>query len=149
MVIRMLVLATLLFLALPANAERFAYCHDGDTCTLEDGQRVRFAGIDCPEIGQPFAIEARDYAWKLLKGRDATLACTGWSYNRRVCSVSVAELDLQQELVGWGLAYDYVKYSGGRYQKAEAFARKMKRGVWGLLDGGVRPWDYRTQKRKR
>ncbi|WP_303672516.1 thermonuclease family protein [Vampirovibrio chlorellavorus] len=138
----------LLFLAFasPAMAERFVSCHDGDTCTLESGLRVRFAGIDAPEIGQPFALEARDYLTQMVEGRESRLDCSGWSYKRRVCDVFVNGMDVQKELVGWGLAYDYEKYSGGRYQNAQAFAQKMGRGVWSFPDGGFRPWDYRRRK---
>ena len=52
---------------LPAGAEK-RWCHhvyDGDTLTLDEGkgERVRFLGIDTPEIAeqQAFATEARDF----------------------------------------------------------------------------------------
>jgi endonuclease YncB( thermonuclease family) len=37
--------------------------YDGDTLTLRDKRRVRFLGIDCPELKerQPFAQEAKDF----------------------------------------------------------------------------------------
>jgi endonuclease YncB( thermonuclease family) len=139
-------LGIMLTLALPAMAERFVSCHDGDTCTLESGLHVRFAGIDAPEIGQPFAEASRDYMTRMVVGRESTLQCTGWSYKRRVCDVFVNDMDVQKELVGWGLAYDYVKYSNGKYQNAQVFAQKMHRGVWTLQDGGVLPWNYRHSK---
>lgn len=120
----LLLLALFLTLASPAMAERFVSCHDGDTCTLESGLRVRFAGIDAPEIGQPFALEARDYLAQMVVGRESQLECSGWSYKRRVCDVLVNGMDVQKELVGWGLAYDYVKFSGGQYQNTQAFAQK-------------------------
>lgn len=135
-----------LTLSLPAMAERFVGCHDGDTCTLEGGLRVRFSGIDTPEIGQPFAESARDAMIQLVVGQESALECEGWSYNRRVCSVFVNGQDVQQQLVEQGLAYDYTQYSGGRYQQAEQAARQNQVGVWTLPDGGMRPWDYRHQQ---
>ncbi len=141
-----LLLGISMVLASPAMAERLVSCHDGDTCTLEDGLRVRLSGIDAPEIGQPFAAEARDYLSRMVVGRESTLECSGWSYKRRVCDVFVNGMDVQKELVGWGLAYDYAKYSGGKYQNAQTFAQKMRRGVWISSDGGIRPWDYRHLK---
>jgi endonuclease YncB( thermonuclease family) len=141
-----ILLGLLMALASPAMAERFVSCHDGDTCTLEDGLSIRFAGIDAPEIGQPFAKESRDYLSRMLVGRESTLGCSGWSYKRRVCDVFVNGMDVQKELVGWGLAYDYAKYSGGKYLNAQAFAQKMRRGVWVAPEGGIRPWDYRHPK---
>lgn len=145
----LLLLGILLAFASPAMAERFVSCHDGDTCTLESGLRVRFAGIDAPEMGQPFALESRDYLSLMVIGRESRLVCSGWSYKRRVCDVFVNGMDVQKELVGWGLAYDYVKYSAGQYQNAQAFAQKMGRGVWSLAGGGTRPWDYRHLQRSR
>jgi len=52
--------------ALPSEYERHRVVnvYDGDTITIEDGRkRVRFLGIDCPELDerQPFAKEARDF----------------------------------------------------------------------------------------
>ncbi|WP_443083018.1 thermonuclease family protein [Vampirovibrio chlorellavorus] len=142
------VISLSLVLSLPAMAERFVSCHDGDTCRLEDGLRVRFSGIDTPEIGQPFSESARDAMIQLVVDQESTLVCEGWSYNRRVCSVFVNGQDVQRQLVEQGLAYDYTQYSGGKYQQAEQAAKQNQVGVWALPDGGVRPWDYRHQQRK-
>jgi endonuclease YncB( thermonuclease family) len=50
---------------LPSGAERHTVrnVYDGDTLTLTDGRRVRFLGIDTPEVkeNQPFAQEAKAY----------------------------------------------------------------------------------------
>lgn len=50
---------------LPAGAEQYTVrnVYDGDTLTLVDERRVRFLGIDTPEIkeNQPFAQEAKAY----------------------------------------------------------------------------------------
>ncbi len=145
-------LCCLLFLlvlwAAPAYADRVISVHDGDTFTLENGDRIRLGGIDALELAQPYGIEARGYLKRLVMDRDVRLECDGtMSYNRRVCSAFVVGLDIQKELVRWGLAYDYARYSGGRYNQAEAFAKKMRRGVWTLLEGRICPWDYRHRKR--
>ena len=54
-----------LYSSLPANAQKHKVHHvyDGDTLTLGNGQRVRFLGIDTPELKerQAFAQEAKDY----------------------------------------------------------------------------------------
>ena len=51
--------------SLPAGAEKYMVrnVYDGDTLTLVDERRVRFLGIDTPEVKekQPFAEEAKEY----------------------------------------------------------------------------------------
>lgn len=51
--------------ALPTEYQRHKVVkvYDGDTLTIEGNRRVRFLGIDCPELDekQPFAEEAKDY----------------------------------------------------------------------------------------
>jgi micrococcal nuclease len=124
-----------------AHAELVANVTDGDTFILADQQRVRLADIDAPELLQPYGPEAKAMLAKLIEGKDVTLQCQERrSYGRLVCKVFINTLDIQAEMVGWGLAFDYAKYSGGAYQHSEAFAHRMKRGVW---SGGIRPWDYR------
>jgi endonuclease YncB( thermonuclease family) len=132
-------------LGVGAYAEQVRYVIDGDTFIMADESRVRLSGIDAPELTQPFGQESRVYLDKLVAGRDVVLQCNGeMSYNRRVCDAFVAGLDIQRELVGRGLAFDYSQYSHGKYRSAEDFAYRMKRGVW---SGGMRPWDYRRQQR--
>jgi endonuclease YncB( thermonuclease family) len=119
---------------------------DGDTFILTNGQHIRLWGIDAPETGQPLAKEAKLYLTVLVKDREVELNCIGRSYNRRVCKATINNIDLGRELVGWGLAFDYPKYSKGFYARAENFAQKEQRGVWQLSNGGIRPWDYRVRK---
>ena len=33
---------------------------DGDTVVLEDGRTVRYLGIDTPEAGEPYSVEATE-----------------------------------------------------------------------------------------
>lgn len=128
-----------------AYAEQVRYVIDGDTFIMADDSRIRLSGIDAPELSQPYGPESRAYMEKLVSSRNVTLQCNGeMSYNRRICNAFVNGLDLQRDLVGWGLAFDYFQYSHGKYRSAEDFAYRMKRGIW---SGGMRPWDYRRQQR--
>lgn len=147
-----LALLAYLYLIQSALAEEVISVHDGDTFTITNGERIRLSGIDAPELKQPYGIESRDFLAKLVQGREVVLECSGYSYDRRVCNASVivnegTTLDIQKEIVGWGLAYDSFKYSHGLYANAESFARNLKRGVWQQSDGGIRPWDYRASTR--
>lgn len=43
--------------------------HDGDTFTIKTAtsqQKVRLAGIDAPELDQPFGVESRGYLRKVV-----------------------------------------------------------------------------------
>lgn len=49
--------------------------YDGDTLTLDDGTRVRFLGVDTPEMkeNQAFSLEAKEYTKKYCHGKDVWL----------------------------------------------------------------------------
>jgi micrococcal nuclease len=46
--------------------ERVVYVHDGDTFILSSGVRIRLSQVDAPELGQPYGMEAKQVAEKLL-----------------------------------------------------------------------------------
>ena len=47
--------------------------YDGDTLTLSDGAKVRLLGIDTPEIGEPFASEAKGHTTRHCGDEDVWL----------------------------------------------------------------------------
>ncbi len=146
--VKVLLVFVLVNLYLPsALAAQVISVHDGDTLTLEDGRKIRLFGIDAPEITQPFGKNSRDALRSLVLNKDISLKCLDWSYNRRVCSVSMNGLDIQKQLVLKGLAYDYTHYSHGLYKPEEALAKEKSLGVWAMPDGGERPWKYRYRIR--
>ncbi len=131
----------------PAYAERVCAVHDGDTLKLCNGQSIRLWGIDAPELKQPFGRQSRDYLRTITRDREFTLTCKGRSWKRKVCMVQAGGLDVQREMVGWGLAYDSPQYSKGAYRESERFAQEQNRGVWTLPGGGVRPWNWRRHSK--
>ncbi len=80
--IRFLALTALALLSLTASAEvlegRVASIADGDTITLLDSNRqqhrIRLAGIDAPEKGQPFGQRSKQHLAELAFGKDIGLA---------------------------------------------------------------------------
>ncbi|MCL2602824.1 MAG: thermonuclease family protein [Treponema sp.] len=46
---------------------------DGDTVVLADGERVRFLGVDTPEVGMPGASEATRFVREHVEGRTVWL----------------------------------------------------------------------------
>ena len=108
-------------------------CHDGDTCrVMVAGKiaKVRFAGVDTPELKQAYGKEAQRFTEGLLKGKFVLLVCRGRSYDRITCEVFLEGRSINLEIVQNGWGYDLPKYSKGLYRQAEASARAQKIGIW-------------------
>jgi endonuclease YncB( thermonuclease family) len=75
----------LLLFALPARADELITGHvvgitDGDTITVRttnDTIKVRLAGIDAPERGQPFGTKAKQALSGQVFGKDVTVNSSG------------------------------------------------------------------------
>jgi endonuclease YncB( thermonuclease family) len=108
-------------------------CNDGDTCKIQQGKKlikVRLAGIDAPETDQEGAEAARKFLLGLIQEKEITLKCIDSSMGRENCSVFVGSTDIQSEMVRAGWAFDYPKYSHGKYKSEQADAKKAGKGVW-------------------
>ncbi|NOJ46050.1 thermonuclease family protein [Bradyrhizobium archetypum] len=125
---------------------------DGDTLEIH-GTRIRLWGIDAPESSQLCRGEdSLPYrcGTKAANELDAFIArrpvsCTPVSldaYGRTVAKCSVDGVDLAEWLVDSGLAFDWPKYSKGKYEKAQRKANHIGRGVW--AGSYVAPWFYRA-----
>ena len=92
-------------------------CYDGDTCTSSEGEKIRLACIDTPEIkgkrAKPNeAIAARNFLNKMIKGKKVSIRrVTEDKYGRTVGELSFNGENLQQLLVREGHAEIYKKYS--------------------------------------
>ena len=54
--------------------------HDGDTITVRSATetlKVRVAGVDCPEIGQPWSSRAKQFTSQLVFGKTVTIEIHG------------------------------------------------------------------------
>ncbi len=125
-------------------------CHDGDTChVLVSGKRVkvRFAGIDTPELKQSNGIQARNFTESLVKGKAVELECDGTSFDRVTCTVYQAGMNVNAEIVRKGWAFESKQYSKGRYAGLQQDAIKNKIGIW--KDGqAVSPYCFRKPSSK-
>jgi endonuclease YncB( thermonuclease family) len=123
---------------------------DGDTIVVlaTDRQRVRvrLAGIDAPEKGQPFANRAKAHLSHLVHARDVVV---DWHkrdpYGRVVGKVRVSGVDAALEMVTSGLAWHYARFANEQspadrklYAQAQARAREERRGLWRDRDPGLR-----------
>jgi len=153
---------------------RVVSVEDGDTVTVLDASRVqhriRLAGIDAPERGQPGAVRSKTSLAAVVFEQPVRVE---WSkrdtYGRVVGTVWVAPPDaecrgrpectasfdaglaqLEQGRAWWFRRYaaEQPPAQRARYEAAETLAREKRLGLW--RDGSaVPPWEWRQRQRAR
>lgn len=93
---------------------------DGDTIDIS-GTRIRLAGIDAPELDDPYGMAAKGALMRLCKGAVIRAVTSGdLSHDRLVAFCYLPDgRDLSAEMVRMGLAIDWTKFSGGKYRHLE------------------------------
>ena len=127
---------------------------DGDTIHL-NGDKIRFSGIDTPEINQmckkdeidiPCGEIAKELLIKkigntvpicILEDKDQYGSILGECY--------IGDESLSSYLVREGFAFAYTRYSK-KFVEDEQFAIKNKSGMWSM--DFIFPWDFRKNKYK-
>lgn len=123
---------------------------DGDTIELENGERVRYIGIDTPETVDPrkpvqcFGVEASKKNKELVEGKSVRLEkdiTNRDKYNRLLRYVWVGDTLVNLELVKQGFAQSYsyppdIKYQD-QFVAAQKEAREAKGGLWGACPAGT------------
>ena len=122
---------------------------DGDTIHL-NGEKIRFSGIDTPEIKQTCeyngeVVNCGLTAKNILvdKIADNNVICVSEvkdRYKRTLAECYIDKLSLSSYLVRKGYAFAYRKYSK-KFIKDEDYARKNKFGMWSMKF--EYPWDFR------
>ncbi len=160
----------LLLQVLPVSAAalegRVVHVADGDSLTVLDDQnrqhKVRLAGIDAPERGQPFGKRAATELASLAKNKRVIVDWTKTDRYRRIvgvvwvapedCSICKPVLDVGLALIGDGFAWHYRAYERDQtvddrrdYRQAEAGARARQAGLWTDAEP-TPPWDWRRAK---
>jgi micrococcal nuclease len=116
---------------------------DGDTIELENGDKVRYIGIDTPETVDPrksiqcFGIEAKSYNENLVLNKTVRLekdVSDKDSFGRLLRYVYVGDIFVNDKLVREGYARvstfpPDVKFSD-QFLAAEREAREANRGLW-------------------
>ena len=119
---------------------------DGDTLELRGGETVRLLGIDTPELGEPYADEAKWYLYDLVAHKTLFLEFDQQLrdvYNRLLAHVYVKTEDgwvlVNAELVRAGLAKLLFIPPNARYygyfETALEEALLQRRGMWGTIGG--------------
>ena len=132
--------------------------YDGDTIRMycRDGEhRVRFCGIDAPEMDQPGGVESRDHLRKLiaLGGGDLyVIRAESDRYGRTIAELFVptpnGDIHLNSQMIADGHAWNWTQYSqrcpnAAAYTAAENVARQ--RGLY--PPPGKPPWEWRRGAR--
>ncbi len=146
----------------PAGYRQVVRVYDGDTILLQDGNEVRYLGIDAPEIGRKgresecFAHEARVQNLALTKRSSVRLE---WDeerrdhYGRLLAYVFLKNGDMVNGiLLRRGLAFVLLRGSGLKHAefliRCQREAMREKRGLWSRLleDGENRYMGNRRSK---
>ena len=138
-----------------------SYVYDGDTVKLADGRKLRFIGINTPEIGrhgkanQALATQARTFLNDLLNEHNRTLNLQSGTeehdhYGRLLAHAFLETgSNVAVQLLDAGLATTLVippnTWSVDCYQQHENDARSASRGLWSLP--AYQPLDSATLQR--
>ena len=133
---------------------------DGDTITVLSADRqqhkIRLAGIDAPEKGQPFGTRSKQTLSQMVYGH---LAIVEYSkrdrYGRIVGRVEVDGRDVNLDQLREGSAWVYLQYireltktDQRLYLDAEKQARNDSLGLWQDRQAEP-PWEWRKTRRSR
>ncbi len=141
--LRHLVFFLLLAIAPAAAAQNFearvSRVKDGDSLLLfrADVKRtseIRLAGIDAPELSQPWGIQSRSALRLLVNGKTVRVEVTDRDqYNRLVARIWLGNIYVNARMAEAGHAWAFDRYmKDSRIRAGQNAAMKAKRGLWSL-----------------
>ena len=125
---------------------------DGDTLTvLRNRSRftVKLPGIDAPELDQPFGLEAKRFAAKLVRGKVVTIEMFRPG-NPIYGAVRFSRgRILALEMVKAGMAWATTTDKTSLFSEAQEAAKSARLGLWvnSEDEDPVPPWEWRANKR--
>jgi micrococcal nuclease len=123
---------------------RVVSVYDGDTFTLDNGDKVRLRWVNTPEKRpkEPFADEATRFTRDFVEGQEVRLipaARPRDAYGRLVAGVANDKGNLSVALVRAGLAHVFIippdDTDASPLIEAQAEARQARRGIWSTSIG--------------
>ncbi len=141
--VRLIILLSLLLVAMPTVAKTIQghviRVKDGDSLMLyrPDVKRtseVRLAGIDAPELAQPWGLQARSALRRKVDGRLVRVELTDRDrYGRLVGRVWVGPTYVNAYMAQYGHAWAFDRYlKDSDIRSGQNLARREKRGLWAL-----------------
>tara|TARA_Y100000739_G_scaffold160490_1_gene138845 strand:- start:308 stop:652 length:345 start_codon:yes stop_codon:yes gene_type:complete len=94
-----------------------AKCYDGDTCTTKNGEKIRLACIDAPEIAgknaEPMKAErSKEFLNNLVLNKKVFIKRINTDrYSRTVAEIFIDDINIQKLLVNNGYAKVFEKYA--------------------------------------
>jgi endonuclease YncB( thermonuclease family) len=125
---------------------------DGDTITLLTSdnrqEKIRLDGIDAPEKKQDYGEKSKQYLASLVAGKTVRVEYKSKDrYGRILGTVYVGTLNVNEEMIRKGLAWQY-KYNKDRnLTRLQDEAKAKKLNIWSVKNP-VDPYDYRKSRRK-
>lgn len=122
---------------------------DGDTIVVLDDNNnqttIRLAEVDCPESGQPFGKNAKQFTSLQVFGKSVKYYKTDSDrYGRTIAKVYYQDGKyLSEEIIKAGLGWWYYRYSDNKnLGKVQDIAKNKKLGLWSHSDI-LPPWEFR------
>jgi len=130
--------------------------HDGDTITLqnESGQKkIRLAGIDAPELKQPYGVESRSLLRQAVLDKSVLVETSrNDKYGRVIVKVTLDGQDINLKQIQSGGAWVYREYlkefskdEKAIYLAAESDSKRNSVGIWNDVLP-LAPWEFRRKK---
>lgn len=124
----------------PPKSGMVVSVHDGDTITLESGDRIRLKWANTPEIRppEPYSEDAQRWTSRLVLHNEVQLdvdaAAPRDGYGRVLADVKVGDVDLSISLLEQGYAHLYlippIDGDPAPYLAAQEKARTANLGIW-------------------
>lgn len=147
-----LYLLLLPFSLIAQNSAKVIGIKDGDTILVllsdKSQKTLRLAEVDCPESGQPFGKNAKQYTSDQVFGKTSKFIQTDVDrYGRTIAKVYYDnEKYLSEEIIRAGLGWWYFRYSDNKkLGDLENIARNRKIGLW-KESKMIAPWEFRKLK---
>jgi len=128
---------------------------DGDTYDLllssNNTERIRLAGIDCPERTQDFYQVAKNRLGEICLNKTVMVRYKTRDRNGRIVGDTYLEDGtwVNEQLIREGLAWHFLRYSqDSTLAAAEVSARAAKKNIWSMPNP-VAPWDFRSAQRSK
>jgi endonuclease YncB( thermonuclease family) len=125
---------------------------DGDTVVvLRNRSRitVKLPGIEAPELDQPFGVEAKRYAAKLVRGKVVTVEM--FRPGNPIFGTVHFSKDriLAYEMVKAGMAWAKTTDKSSMFSEAQEAAKSARLGLWvnSEEEDPIPPWEWRENKR--
>lgn len=133
----------------PSFEARVTRVIDGDTIEVSRANqsiRIRFFGIDAPELKQSFGKQSKEALSRILNDKQVQIIYKNKdTYGRIVAIVKLDDIDINRFLVSKGYAWANTYYSDA-YIKEQENAKKNRLGLW-KENNPIEPYKWRKHNK--